>query len=433
MPTEHSLSQAAINARPASSLRIGLRIPMMAALLAMMAGCVQEGTEASKPQAAAPAPAAAPAGPPPIVPFDQAVLNAANAVFTQAKSQSGATPQAKLPVVIDPLVDGMTGAQSAATQQIQGRIVALVAEKYPEFEIVKFSAANVAKAPLVLVGTFTGVNNEFRTTGAREAFRFCLVLADLKSGKTVAKGVARAAQDGVDATPTAFFRDSPAWSDDKLVGGYISTCQGTRPGDAIHPAYLQGVTTAALIGEAIDAYAAGQYQSALETYSAAQRLPAGDQLRVHNGIYLANWKLGRRAAAAEAFDRLVDFGLRNNRLAVKFLFRPGTATFAADPTAAQYADWLRSIGKQAATKQACLQVDGHASRSGAAAANERISLQRAEFVKGRLERTVPALRKQVVARGLGDRETLIGNGRDDASDALDRRVEFKVIPSCTAT
>src|SRR5262245_39885197 len=90
--------------------------------IAALAGCAEEGT-APKPQApAAPAPAA-PAGPPPVVPFEQAVLNAANAVFTQAKAQAGSTPNAKLPVVIDPLVDGMTGAQSTATQQIQTRIM----------------------------------------------------------------------------------------------------------------------------------------------------------------------------------------------------------------------------------------------------------------------------------------------------------------------
>lgn len=431
MPIERSCEKTAIVAPERGRFRAALMMPLFAAAIAMLAGCAEEPT-ASAPQAAAPPPAAPP-GPPPVVPFEQAVLNAANAVFTQAKAQAGTDPNAKLSVVIDPLVDGLTGAQSTATQQIQGRIASLVAEKYPQFEIVKFNTANVAKAPLVLVGTFTGVNNEFKTAGAREAYRFCLVLGDLKTGKTVAKGVARAAPDGVDITPTAFFRDSPAWSDDKQIAGYVATCQGTRPGDAIHPAYIQGVTTAALIAEAIEAYGAGQYQSALDTYSAAQRLPAGDQLRVHNGIYLSNLRLGRRAPAAEAFDRVVDYGLRNNRLAVKFLFRPGSASFAADPIAAQYAGWLSSIGKQAATRQACLQVDGHASRTGAAAANEKISLQRAEFVKGRLERSTPALRKQVVARGLGDRETLIGNGKDDASDALDRRVEFKVIPSCSAT
>jgi hypothetical protein len=33
----------------------------------------------------------------------------------------------------------------------------------------------------------------------------------------------------------------------------------------------------------------------------------------------------------------------------------------------------------------------------------------------------------MIANGVGSRQTMIGTGRDDATDALDRRVEFKVI------
>ncbi len=31
----------------------------------------------------------------------------------------------------------------------------------------------------------------------------------------------------------------------------------------------------------------------------------------------------------------------------------------------------------------------------------------------------------MIANGVGSRETIVGTGRDDATDALDRRVEFK--------
>jgi len=33
----------------------------------------------------------------------------------------------------------------------------------------------------------------------------------------------------------------------------------------------------------------------------------------------------------------------------------------------------------------------------------------------------------MIANGVASRQTMVGNGRDDASDALDRRVEFRVI------
>jgi len=42
------------------------------------------------------------------------------------------------------------------------------------------------------------------------------------------------------------------------------------------------------------------------------------------------------------------------------------------------------------------------------------------------------LEKRIVAAGVGSRENLIGTGRDDASDMLDRRVELNPMEPCTA-
>jgi len=36
----------------------------------------------------------------------------------------------------------------------------------------------------------------------------------------------------------------------------------------------------------------------------------------------------------------------------------------------------------------------------------------------------------VIATGVGSKNNLIGTGADDLSDALDRRVDCKVIPAC---
>ena len=61
-------------------------------------------------------------------------------------------------MVIDPLVDGVSGVQSNATQSLESRIVELVRNKYPQFEVLPFSASSVARAPIVLVGTFTAID-----------------------------------------------------------------------------------------------------------------------------------------------------------------------------------------------------------------------------------------------------------------------------------
>lgn len=395
---------------------------------------------APAPTPAAPAPAAAaaaapaavavapaPPPPPPILPYDDAVLSAANNLLGKAQLPADGGP--RFPVVIDPLIDGMTGAQTATTRAMGERLATLIRERYPQYEVLPFNTLSVSKSPLVLIGTFTGVNAERKTEGAREAYRICFALADLKSGKLVGKGLAFAKPEGVDPTPTAPFRDAPAWNEDPATLGYIRTCQGTRAGDPIHPLYVDRILAASMISEAMEAYAAGKYADALALYETVARAPAGQQMRTYTGLYLTNWRLGRREAAAKAFGQVVEQGLDTKRLGIKFLFRPGSVGFFNDARvlASPYPMWLDELSAQAAKRQACLEVVGHTSASGPEPVNERLSLLRAEYVKGQIERIAPPLRNRLIANGMGSRQTLIGNGRDDASDALDRRVEFKVV------
>ncbi len=377
---------------------------------------------------ASPAPAAPPA-PPPLLAYDDAVLSAATALFGNAQLPADAArAQQRYTVVIDPLIDGMTGAQTAATQAMGLRLASLMRERYPQFAVEKFSAASVAKSPLVLIGTFTGVNAQRQTTGAREAYRICLALADLKSGKLVGKGLSFARPAGVDPTPLAFFRDAPAWSEDPATEGYIKTCQGTKAGDPINPLYLDRIVAAALVAEAIDAYDAGRYRDSLEIYTSALVTPAGRQFRVLNGIYLANWKLGREREAQAAFREIVDYGIEQRRLAVKFLFRPGATAFVSDSRlSAAYPVWLKTIAERTANRGSCLEISGHTSATGPEPLNERLSLLRAEYVRTRLQNISPPLAQRLIANGMGSRQMMVGSGRDDASDALDRRVEFRVI------
>ena len=125
--------------------------------MALLAGC------APAVQAPPPVVATAPPTPPPVqpVPLPQAVANAASAVFSSAP----VSPNQRQVVVIDPLVNGVTGEQSVATQQIQEQIIALARSKYPQFDIEPFSAAVVSKGPDVMVGTFTPVNAKGMTAG----------------------------------------------------------------------------------------------------------------------------------------------------------------------------------------------------------------------------------------------------------------------------
>jgi outer membrane protein OmpA-like peptidoglycan-associated protein len=257
-------------------------------------------------------------------------------------------------------------------------------------------------------------------------------MGDLATGKIVAKAVARVRIQDADATPTAIFADSPVWTLDPSVQAYVENCQQSKVGDDINPQYLGGLLTAALVSEAGDAYDAGHYGEALGLYETARKSAAGDQLRVYNGLYLSLTKLKRSAQAEQAFRDLVDYGLRKQQLAVKILFRPGSVRFASGTKfGAAYDMWLAQIASQAAASNVCLKITGHTSPTGSVALNDNLSLLRAQYVQTRLEDSEPRLIKRMVAAGVGSRENLIGTGRDDASDMLDRRVELRPIPSCS--
>ena len=88
------------------------------------------GAPASTPPAAAP-----PA--PPILPFDEALQKAANDLLSKAAPGDGE----KAVLVIDPLIDGVTGAQSVATRGMERKIVEIVNKSYPKFQVEKFSTS----------------------------------------------------------------------------------------------------------------------------------------------------------------------------------------------------------------------------------------------------------------------------------------------------
>jgi outer membrane protein OmpA-like peptidoglycan-associated protein len=381
------------------------------ALLALLGS--PAGALAQTPPAPAPTP----------VPFPEALQRAANDLFSKAQLEG-----ARVELVIDPLIDGISGAQSTSTRSMQQSLIELVGKSYPRFQAQPFSSEVLARNPAVLVGTFTAVNNAGDAGGARDAYRICLTLVDLKSKRVVSKGVSRAKPEGVDVTPTTYYRDAPMWSKDPATEAYIKTCQGTKLGDPIDPAYAERLNIAALINDGILEYEARHYREALAFYRTARALPGGDQHRVRIGAYLATSKLGRKDDAVEAFGDLVDSGLAGKQLMVKLLFQPGSTQFIANPEITEpYPMWLSQIATRAKQKGACLEIVGHTSRTGLPQVNERLSVLRAQYVMDLLQAGAPDSRGRMLATGRGYNENLIGTGKDDASDALDRRVEFKVI------
>ena len=264
--------------------------------------------------------------------------------------------------------------------------------------------------------------------GKKRALQINLALTELKSGVVVAQATALAKDEGLDHTPLAYYRDSPVLVKDKVIEGYVRT-SATPPGQRGDAFYLDRIASATLINEATTLYNQERYVEALGQYRSALATPTGEQLRVLNGIYLSNVKLGRNAEAEQAFGRVVALGIAYNQLGVKFLFNPGSTEFWSDPkVSGPYTMWLRQIAKESTAAKACMDIVGHTSKTGSEQANDALSLQRANFIRSRLVTDAPVLGSRTKTSGMGFRQNIVGSGTDNAVDALDRRVEFKIIP-----
>jgi outer membrane protein OmpA-like peptidoglycan-associated protein len=396
----------------ARASRTGLAAAMALAVLAACAGTPQPVAEAPKPPREA-------------LPLDAAVLSLADSVLLRAELPAGRPRQ----LVIDPLIDRATGTETSTTRAMSRRIAERVRDQHPDYQLQPFTLASLEEKPLVLLGAITGVvtagSLENSAGGPPGAYRIWAVLADLASGTVVAHETAWVRPEDVDQTPTAFHQDSPVWLADPAAAAYLRVCAGD-PGDPIDPDWLAALQAEALLADATTAYEAARYDRARALFADARAAPKGAQLRTFNGLYLATAALDRPREAEQAFGELVQYGLDQRQLAVKFLFRTGSTAFFPDPEiSGAYPMWLRQIARQTRSDDACLQVIGHASPTGPRALNDRLSLQRARKIRSRLVVQEPVLAVRTEAEGVGEREPIIGTGTNDATDALDRRVEFQ--------
>lgn len=343
-----------------------------------------------------------------------------NALQQLLKTDAPARPL----VAVNRVLEGAAGQETVATRHMDRGLLTQLIARLPGHEVAPLSPANAGQAPFVVTSTLTPTGE----TGATRGFLIHVSLTEVKSGFVIAHSVARVRAQGVDETPTAFFRDSPALSKDRATEGQIKTARTATGQEADH-LYLSKLPVAALVAQADQGYENGQCDRALPLYQQAATQPGAQQMKALNGVYLCQVQLNQPAAAETTFGKIVGLGLATNNLSVRFLFSPGSTAYIADPKiSAPYAMWLRQIAREADSVKACLTVAGHTSRTGNELYNDRLSLQRAASVQKQLETLSPNLSGRLNAMGAGFRENIVGSGTDDLRDALDRRVEFKIRP-----
>ena len=375
--------------------------PLFVAIVAAMFACT--------PPKPAPVPEPVPVG-------DMDLKTAADFVAKDLAQQVSASTVSRT-LVIDPIIDRTTGQQTGVSGSVEAAIgPALSAQK--GITVLRFDSEGAANSRFVFTATVS-------TVTAPDHYSMSAALTDKQSGIVVAQAIAKFVQAGLDPSPTKFYNDSPSLLRDRSVEGYVRTSETSR-GSPADQLYLSQLSTAAILAEGLEAYNAEDWEKALIRYTTASEREDGKQLKTYTGMYLTNVRLNRMPAAEEAFGKIANLGLATNNLKMKLLFRPGSTEFVVGREAAVYPMWIRQIARAVQTTKSCLSIAGHSSRTGTEAVNDRLSLQRAEAVKRSLE-AAARLPGQLTAVGMGYRETIVGTGADDASDAVDRRVEFKVV------
>lgn len=358
--------------------------------------------------------------------LEQAVAAASEGLLVQARRLPAfRSASGRRSAVLDPMLDASTGQQTAATLRIGRHVAERLAAGPDAIDWLAFRPPNVAIARFVLTGSLSRALPD----QPKGAVLLNLALTEQSTGLVAAQAWALAHDDPFDASPLPHDADSPLPVRDAAVDGYLTT-SATGAGKPADPAYLNRIPVAPLLDDANQRYDAGSYAEALAGYRhvAAAGSPP---LRALVGIYLANVRLGRHGDAEQAFGSIVAHGLAIRQFDVRFLFAPAGTAFASDPTVSgPYPMWLRQIARETAAAKACLTLVGHASRTGSDAANDTLSLQRATVVRQRLVAEAAALGERIKVLGAGSRNNLVGNGSDDATDALDRRVDIRVVP-CT--
>ena len=306
-------------------------------------------------------------------------------------------------LVLDPFIDAKSGQQTKTTQRAAQLFAAHINGQQGNLKLNPFDATGVDQADYLVAGTLQA------DAGKSKDYQLTATITERRTGLVIARAVSRVKAEEIDATPTAFFADSPSLVNDRLTEGQIRTSQ------------------AAVGTQADQAYDAQQWPKALQRYQIAVQRSDGQQLRVFNGLYNTQLKLGNQRDAEAAFGQIVALGLGTNNLAVRLLFNPGTTDFWKDPiVSSPYPMWLRHIARETAQGDYCLTVIGHTSHSGTEAVNARLSQARAKVVRDTLVQHDKRLASRIDTDGVGWRDNIIGSGSDDARDAIDRRVEFKV-------
>jgi outer membrane protein OmpA-like peptidoglycan-associated protein len=248
-------------------------------------------------------------------------------------------------------------------------------------------------------------------------------------------GIIRATSDALieipEYKPTSTYEDSPLFLRDGKLDE-LKTSVKRSPGQKMSTGYLSYLDTKKYLVAAEKAYDGGDNAKALTYYTEAEKRPNGKNMTVYSGLYNTARQLNQSDDAERYFSQLIDTSIdEKKRIEIKLLFKVNSAYFIdIGDMPKHYGMWLRQISSQFQKRGECVKIIGHSSHTGKQDYNVKLSEKRAQLVQQVLAVKYPEIKKKTEIMGMGYAENIVGSGTDDAQDAIDRRVEFR-LEECT--
>lgn len=357
--------------------------------------------------------------------FESAVRIAAGKIFKDGQLKQGPLVYVRKPLfVIDQIVNSDTGEATVTCRKAAELAIAESRENFPNIIVEQMNSDNVTRATYIIVGVLSQELNTIANTKIPHLF---FSLLDAKSGQIVSSVDIWIANRGLSFEPTPVYKDSPMYIRDNRVAALIATAKA-QAGALADTEYFDTLETSALLDEAGSFYDKGNFSKSLALFARAVERTDGKVMRTFAGLYQNFIKMGKVEEAKVAFFQLLYLGIADKNLSIKFLFKVDSTEFYGSPEdLIEYAIWVEEIAEVLKENGSCVEVIGHASKSGSFEYNNQLSLRRASAVQKSLSREYPAIRKMTKSSGRGFTENIIGTGTNDFRDAIDRRVEFKII------
>lgn len=356
--------------------------------------------------------------------FYAAIPILANNLLSQVKESQGIlSGLGQTTLVLDPFIEASSGEVVKVSRQIEDIFTAKAQQDFKNMTMTRMTPENLVQANYLVSGVLLFDN--FQGNHSRDEKKYYHVsssVVDLKTGKIVANSDVWLSDTHLDNLPVL---NSPLLTKDKRTESLVKTA--TKPvGELAEKEYYDSLETQALLAEAETAYEKSDYQTALTLFEAAAKREDGRVMKTYAGLYRTNLKLADINAAEQAFGKLVAIGAAEENLSAKFLFGVNSTDFDSK-LGREYDLWLRQIGQHFARSNRCLHIIGHSSRTGKREYNLKLSKRRAQAIQERLKNNFLQVMRKSAALGMGFDECINCSGTDDAKDAVDRRVEFKIV------